>query len=142
MAIQEKQLIGRQDKLLTFGSTNTLTSAGTYPCGYSSSYTDGTVIDMKNGDLENMGVHFKVDTACAGLTSVVLKVQVSSDKSAWTDAAVSPSILAAALTKDAEFNVVIPRGAPQGRYIRAAVVVTGTGTAGVISACVDTFAGV
>lgn len=142
MAIQEKQLIGRQDKLLTLGATNTLTSAGTYPCGYSSSYTDGTCLDMNKGDLENMGVHFHVDTAAAGLTSVVLKVQVSSDKSNWTDVAVSPSILLAALTKNAEFNVVIPRGATQGRYVRAAVVVTGTGTAGVISACVDSFAGV
>ena len=146
MAVKESGLIGRQDKLLTFGQTGTITSAGTYVCG------SDVVLDMFNGDtnpkatvakLDGFSVNFAVDTACAGLTSVVLKVQVCDTSSGtFKDAAVSRSIPLSELSKNATFKVAVPHGAPSGRYVRAAVVSTGTGTAGVISAAVDTFAGI
>jgi len=141
MAI-EKSLIGKQDKLLTFGETNSITSAGTYPCGYSASATDGVALEMNKGDLAGFAVNFKMEEAAAGLTNATFKVMGSADKSTWVDLAVSPAIAAAKLTADAAFVVPVPRGNGAYKYVKAVVVTTGTATAGKVSACVDTFAGV
>lgn len=139
MAITEKALIGRQDKLLTFGATGAITSATTYYCGGS----DGTALDMNTANLEGFTVNFKIDEAFAGLTNATFKVQTSDDKSTWKDAAASPVIVLADLPGLNDFvNVVVPRGGAAGRYVRAAVTTTGTATKGIVSACVDTFAGV
>lgn len=137
MAIVEKALIGKQDKLLTFGATGAITSAGTYYCGGS----DGVALDMNTANLEGFGVNFKIDTAFTGLTNATFKILVSDNKTQWKEAASSPAIALTDLPEDA-VNVVVPRGAPAGRYVRAAVVTTGTATAGNVTAIVDTFAGV
>jgi hypothetical protein len=146
MAVKESGLIGRQDKLLTFGSTGNITSAGNYVCG------SDVVLDMFNGDtnpkatvakLDGFSVSFTVDTAFAGLSSVILKVQVCDmSNGTYRDAAISRSIPVQELTANASFKVAVPHGALSGRYVRAAVASTGTATAGVISAAVDTFAGI
>lgn len=137
MAIVEKALIGKQDKLLTFGATGAITTGSkTYYCGGS----DGVALDMNTANLEGFGVNFRIDTAFKGLTDATFKIEVSDNKTQWKEAASSPVIALADLSVDA-VNVVIPRGAPAGRYVRAGVYTTGTATAGEVTAIVDTFAG-
>lgn len=145
MAIKESGLMGRQDKLLTFGATAALSATGDAICGKTAEYTDGVALDMGKGDLEGMSAHFTVDTAINGTGTVTATffVAVSDDKSNWTKIAVSPAIAKADLTEGAEFSVGIPRGHKPGQYVRAGVTMDGTTvTAGVVSACIDTFAGV
>lgn len=154
MAIKESGLIGRQDKLLSFGETATLSATGDNYCGYSASYTDGVCLDMFNGDtnpkaapasLAGFAVHFKVEAAVTGTGTVkgTFFVEVSADKSSWTKVASSPAIGSSDLTADKEFNVVVPRGSEVKRYVRAGITTAGTTiTGGKVSAVVDTFAGI
>lgn len=147
MGIKETGLLGRQDKLLTFGATGKISTAGTYACGGS----DGVVLDMFNGDtnpkaqianLEGFSVNFKIDAALTA-TTAVFKVQVcDTADGTYKDAAVSREVATAELAEGASFPVAVPRGTVEGRYVKAVVVTTGTGGNGVVSACVDTFAGV
>lgn len=138
-------MIGRQDKILTLGVSNTATKDTFTACGYDASHTDGAVLDMKDADLEGFSFRFKVDTAPDGTGTVTahMAIRVSDDKSNWTIVAVSPEIGAASLTAGTEINVPYPRGAAQGRYVQAGIVATGTTvTAGKVTCVVDTFAGV
>lgn len=144
MAIIEKGLIGRQDKLLSFGETGAITSANTYNCGGG----DGVVLDMSNGDpkgqvasLDGFSVHFTVTEGITGATGATFKVLVS-DTANGTYNAIASSVTVTDLAVGAEVNVAIPRGAAAGRFVKAAVTTTGTASAGKVSACVDTFAGV
>lgn len=146
-AITEKGLIGRKDKLLTFGETNTLAATGDAPCGYSAGSTDGTVVDMGTGktSLAGMAVAFTVKEAVTGTGTVTgtFFVAVSDDKSTWTKIAASAAVGSAELTADAVFKVAIPHGAKEGRYVKAGVTLAGSSiTGGKVEATVDTFAGV
>lgn len=144
-AKKSEGLIGRQDKLLSLGLSNTATKDVFTPCGYDASHTDGGCFDMKDGDLEGMSFRFKVGTALAGTGTVTayLSIKVSDDKSTWTEIARTPVLADAALTAGAEVNLPYPKGAAQGRYVTAGITATGTTvTAGTVSCIVDTFAGV
>lgn len=141
MAYVSEPHLDRQDELLKFGTTNKITSAATYPCGYSADYTDGIALDIGESDLEGMSVIFHVEVATSGVTNATFKVFVSNDKSSWTEVAASPAIAGAQLTADKEFAVAIPRGAAVGRYVKAAVTTTGSGSDGKVSAYVDSYIG-
>lgn len=144
-AIQSGVHLGRQDVMLNFGATNTMSAATTYPCGYSAAATDGTRLDLGNTDLEGMSVIFHVEEAITGTGTVkaTFKVSVSNDNGAnWDEIAASPAIAAAQLTAAKEFAVSIPRGHVQGNLMKAEVTTAGTTiTGGKVSAYVDTYIG-
>lgn len=138
------KLIGRQDMMLTFGDTNTLSATGDAPCGYDASYTDGTIIDLNGGSLEGMEVKFKVKTAPDGTGTVTgaFFIACSDDKSTWKKVAISDAIGSATLVAGYEYKLAIPHGL-NGRYWKAGVTMAGTTiTAGKFTAMVDPFAGV
>ena len=142
-AIMSGVHLDRQDEMLKFGATNAMAASGTYPCGYAADHTDGTYLDLGDTDLEGMSVIFHVDTALTGTgAKATFKVSVSNDNgSNWTEIAASPEIVAANLTVDKEYAVVIPRGHVQGNLMKATVVAAGTVATGKVSAYVDTYVG-
>ena len=153
MVIKETGLIGKQDKLLSFGETAAISGAATYPCGVTTAASDGVCLDMKvvnplkageydPANLEGFSVNFQVTTAVTGGTSGTFKVLGSDNMSDWTELAVSPAIPVAQLTEGAGVVVPVPRGSGSKRYVKAAVTIVGAATAGKVAACVDTFAGV
>lgn len=142
-AIQSGAHLDRQDVALTFGATNAMSAAATYPCGYTAGATDGTYLDLGNTDLEGMSVIFHVEEAITGSgAKAVFKVSVSNNGgSNWEEIAASPSIAAANLTAAKEFAVPIPRGHAQGNLMKAEVVASGTVSGGKVSAYVDCYIG-
>lgn len=141
-AIMSEAHLGRADEMLKFGATNAITSAGTYPCGYTAAATDGVRLDLGNTDLEGMSVIFHCEEDFAGGTNCTFKVSVSNDNgSSWTEIASSPAIVTAKLKANMEFAVAIPRGHAQGNLMKAEAVSTGTFTKGKVSAYVDTYIG-
>lgn len=126
-AFKSEVHLDRSDVMLTFGATNTITTAATYPCGYAAGATDGTFLDLGDTDLEGMSVIFHVEEDFDG-TNATCKVSVSDDKSTWKEIAASPVVLAANLKAGKEIAVSIPRGHEQGRFMKATVTTTGTAT--------------
>lgn len=94
------------------------------------------VLDFQEGGDavgQELTIRAVVTTAFAGLTGLQIKVQTSDDDTNYTDVLLTPSIVAAKLVRGAEILCVrVPRGL--GRYARLSYVVTGTGTAGKITA--------
>jgi hypothetical protein len=69
----------------------------------------------------------------AGLTSLQIKLQTSEDDSAWEDVIMTPAIPAAKLTAGKEILCIrTPKGL--GRYARLNYTVSGSGSAGKITA--------
>lgn len=151
-ALQSQASIGMPDKMLHFGSVDTLTSGTAKPFGYTSTATDGVRLDLGSTDLEGMGVVVRCDTALTGTgtTSNVAKfeVQVSSDNgSNWATIAEKTVVAADALATK-QWHLPIPRGHVQGNLMRVICTATATGgdtpaiSTGKFTAWVDTFAGV
>ena len=123
--------ISRLDKKLSFGEASP-TSAATLALA--------DVIDLKKAQVGRMAVNFIVETALVGGTNCTFIVQGSTDNSNWVTVASSATIATANLVKDANFSVGIPQEFNY-RYIRAAVISTGTYTAGKVSAALDVYQG-
>lgn len=125
------EMIGHSDSLLTFGSV-TLSAAT------SSGAVIGEVMDIGNGDIENMSVQIGVNGATGG-TSLVFSIEGSADNSSYSEVGVTGTILLAKLGDGA--NIKIPRGFAY-RYLRAKIkTVNGTFTAGTVKAQLDTYVG-
>lgn len=84
---------------------------------------DGTGVDNGAGTT-NGGAAFLHCTAYAGLTSVVCKVQHSTDNSAWSDLATFTTVTAIGSER-----VTVAAGATVNQYLRASFDVTGSGSA-------------
>ena len=82
---------------------------------------------------QELTFHAVVGTTFAGLTNIKIAVQTSEDGTTWTDMVSSGTIALANLTAGSEvFCVRIPQGLK--RHIRLNYTVSGTGTAGTITA--------
>ena len=97
---------------------------------------ESSVVDFQEpGDAVGQELTIRVIVAetFAGATGLQIKLQTSIDKSAWEDVIMTPSIAAAKLTRGAEvFRVRTPNGLK--RYARLQYVVSGTATAGSVTA--------
>lgn len=113
------------DKKLLFSNNAAVKSSGT-----------SEVIDFKaGGDAvgQELTIRVVVAETFAGLTSLQIKLQTSEDNSAWEDVIMTPAILVAKLTAGKEVLCIrTPKGL--GRYARLNYVVSGTGTAGKLTA--------
>lgn len=100
------------------------------------------ILNLNKADASRMSVVFQVTTAAAGGTSLVFKVQgCDTENGTYTDLAVSPSVLLADLTVGKVVSVPIPAGYNK-KYLKAVVAKTGTFTAGVVSAQIDSYLGI
>lgn len=97
---------------------------------------DSSIIDLgQGGDAvgQELTIRAVVTSAFAGLTSLAIVLKTSENKSAWTDVILTPTIAAAKLTAGAEILCIrVPKGLQ--RYVKLAYDVTGTGTAGKVTA--------
>ena len=123
-------MIGKADAMLEFGDITL--GSGTV--------SSANVVDLAKTDAERMRVVFNVTTAGAGGTSVVLKLQGSTDGETFTDIAATGSILLADLTVGKSVSLGIPEGYAKSK-LRAQAVCTGTFTGGKIDAFIDTYMG-
>ena len=89
-------------------------------------------IDFKEGGDavgQELTIRTVINKTFAGLTSLQIKVQTSSDNETWEDVIMTPAIPVAKLTAGREVMCIrTPKGL--NRYARLAYVVSGTGTAG------------
>lgn len=125
-------LISRFDAGLYFGTAD-VRSAGTTALS--------NVLEIGKADPSRMNVEIHVATAGAGGTNMQFVVQGSDDNSTYATVAESPVIATASLVKDAHFQIGIPQGF-KNKYMRVAVVSTGTFTAGTVEASLDVYTGV
>lgn len=113
------------DKELMFSDQAAVKSTGT-----------SDVIDFKAaGDAvgQELTIRAVVAETFAGLTSLQIKLQTSEDNAAWEDVIMTAAIPAAKLKAGTEALCIrTPKGL--GRYARLNYVVSGTGTAGKITA--------
>lgn len=95
-----------------------------------------TALDFKaGGDAigQELTIRAVVTENFAGLTSLQLKLQTSADNSTWEDVIMTPAIPVAKLKAGREILCIrTPKGLE--RYARINYVVSGTGTAGKITA--------
>ena len=97
---------------------------------------ESTAIDLgEAGDAvgQELTIRAVITEAFTGLTSMAIKLQTGDDGSSFTDVLLTPAIPVASLVKGAEvFCVRVPKGLK--RYVRLHYDVTGSGTAGKITA--------
>lgn len=118
-----------QDKMLDFGSVN-LTSGLT-----SGAATFPNVLEIGKADVNQMQVGFAFGTVPAGGTAITFSIEGSNDNSSYTEIAAA----AGSLTKPT--FLAIPRDTFY-KYLRAKVKAsTGTFTAGIVNAAIDTYVG-
>ena len=122
--------ISKLDKRLSFGSV-------TFTSGIQAL---ADVLQIDKAQPDRMMVNCIVTTAAAGGTSIVIAVQGSDDNSNYATVAQSGSILLADLTLNKNIEIAIPNGWNK-KYMRVAVISTGTFTAGKIEAALDTYIG-
>lgn len=90
-------------------------------------------VDRDIGVGEPVYFAVQINTAFAGLTSLAVSLQTSDDNSTWTDLYTSAAFATTSLTYGAQpVRVVVPSSTS--RYLRAYYTVTGTGTAGALTA--------
>lgn len=97
---------------------------------------DSNVIDLDQpGDAvgQELTIRTVVSATFAGLTSLSITLKTSADSVTWKDVIMVPAVSAADLTKGAEvFSIRVPKGLQ--RYVKLSYTVTGTGTAGKLTA--------
>ena len=97
---------------------------------------DSNVIDLDQpGDAvgQELTIRTVVAATFAGLTSLSITLKTSADNVEWKDVIMVPAVSAADLTKGAEvFSIRVPKGLR--RYVKLSYTVTGTGTAGKLTA--------
>lgn len=97
---------------------------------------DSSVIDLgQAGDAvgQELTIRAVVSESFAGLTGLSIVLKTSADKASWNDVILTPSIPVAKLTMGAEvFCLRVPKGLQ--RYVKLSYDVTGTGSAGKITA--------
>lgn len=117
MAIMDKELVFSMDQAIT-------------------TTKESKALDFQTpGDAvgQELTIAALVTNTFAGLTGLQIKLQTSADGSAWEDVLMTPVIPAAKLVAGAEvFRVRTPHGLK--RYARLNYVVSGTATAGNITA--------
>ena len=119
-----------KDKMLDFGEVN-----------LSSGLTSGAavfpnVLKIGKADVNQMSVGFMFETAGAGGTAVTFSLEGSNDNSSYTELG---TVSVTAFDKPA--FIAVPRGTVY-EYLRAKVKAsTGTFTAGVVNAAIDTYVG-
>lgn len=122
---------------MIFDSTNKFsTEQAVTSTASSSNVIDLGVSGRDIGLGEVIPVWIGVDTAFAGLTSLLVTVQTDDDEAFGTASSVisTPAISVADLKAGYQFSIQsVPKNV-LGRYVRLSYVVVGTGTAGTLSA--------
>lgn len=100
------------------------------------------VLDLGKTDADRMNVAVRCTASGVGGTSVILKLQGASapDAETWTDILLTPSIALADITAGDLADIPIPPGNGY-RALRLYGAVTGTFTAGMLAAQLDTYIG-
>ena len=122
--------ISRMDALEDFG-TLTLSSGTEFT----------NVLEKDSADIKRMRVVAEVTTAAEGGTSVTLTLFGSDDNSTFVELESTPAIALASLTKGATFSIGVPDNASY-KYYKVVATKSGTFTAGVMAAQLDTYMGV
>jgi hypothetical protein len=123
-------LIEKADSSLDMGTRTLSAGAG--------AFTD--VLDLGKTDADGMTVNVRATEAGAGGTSVVLKLQgaAAPDAVTWDDIITSKSVVPASLSAGDVAEIPVPRNNGY-RCLRMYAVVTGTFTAGILAAQLDTY---
>lgn len=118
-------LIDRKDAKLDFG---------TFALKDGTAFTHS--LDLGATKFDGFGINFAVTTAGAGGTSWTPKIQASTNGSTWVDVVVGAAITTSAVGDGV--TLTFPRGTNY-RYVRPLCTTSGSFTAGVVSAAVETY---